>query len=119
MFAFLEKTGDFMFNARRFTGTVALPLVLAASLSACGSASRPSAGQLTTAIEHGKAASTMDLPSGLSHKTDACIAKVLVNSKLSDSVLADLAKGKDSTTKSDVPIINGLKPQLVQCAKQQ
>ncbi|MDR2998352.1 MAG: hypothetical protein LBU78_09555 [Microbacterium sp.] len=79
---------------------LALPAaVIAFSLAACSAPARPSVDELSSGIQKIAGGSTL---------TDAitdCIAKELIDSKISDGDLANIASGKDAVSKDGADLV--------------
>ncbi|MFC4137591.1 MULTISPECIES: hypothetical protein [unclassified Microbacterium] len=83
---------------------LALPAVaVAVSLAACAPTPRPSVDDVSAGIQ--KIAKTAGSESVFTDEISDCIAKQLVDSKISDGALATIAEGKEPTGAEDQKLI--------------
>ena len=100
---------------RRFGAVLAISMVLVTS--GCGGSSRPSAGDISSALRRGQDSVLGSASANLTKKAADCVGKVFVDSKLSDSALKAIVAGdkayKPSTT--DTAAINALAAKIFAC----
>lgn len=99
---------------------VALVTVLLAA-SACGGSgsSRPTVAELSQSLQGGNAAGLMNLPASLvTPKVADCMARVVVDSKLSDKAVIALRDGDKSFSgdAADSKLVTDLATKLGACA---
>ncbi len=103
---------------RRFGAVVAISTVLLAS--GCGSSSRPSADDISSALRKGQDSVLGSASASLTKKEADCVGKVFVDSKLSDSALKAVVAGNKAykaykPSKADTAAINALAAKIYAC----
>ncbi|WP_183407954.1 hypothetical protein [Nocardioides marmoriginsengisoli] len=88
--------------------------------SACGGGDRPSVDEVSKSLTDGKAGGLMSLPSSvMTDELADCMAKAIVDSKVSDDAVRALVDGdKDyKGDKDDTEALSGLGTKIAECAK--
>ena len=101
---------------RRFGAGIAISVLLVTS--ACGGGSRPSQGELSKALQKGATSKVLG-GSGItvSKKAADCIAKLLVDSKVSNRALQAIVDGSKTyrPSKADTVAATQVAPKIVKC----